>query len=317
MRNKTILLLIGLLGLFTSLTRAGDSMPAAATTAASSAALRQAAAAPNRGTLYRVWHQGNTAYLFGTIHVGQASFFPLEPQVTQALGDASKLVVELDVRNHAPLLAAVNKYGMYANDTIDKHLTQDSLAALQQTLQEFGIPFAQVARMKPWMATNFLISVALQRNGFAPSLGTEFFLLGLAQTQAKTVVELETADYQLSLFERMTPMQQEHYLRENLAEIQNGTALAKAADLMAAWGNADSGAFETMLREAIDKKNVSSEFFRRTLLGERNPNMATRIEALLRNDKITFVGVGLLHLIGENGVPKLLQQRGYQVQKLY
>lgn len=45
--------------------------------------------------------------------------------------------------------------------------------------------------------------------------------------------------------------------------------------------------------------------------------MASKIEALLREDETTFVGGGLLHMVGETGVPILLRQRGYEVEKLY
>ncbi len=63
--------------------------------------------------------------------------------------------------------------------------------------------------------------------------------------------------------------------------------------------------------------SFSSKFLQRVLLDERNPNMANKIEALLKTDKKTFVAVGALHLIGAQGVPALLQQRGYEVEKLY
>ncbi|MDP9108345.1 MAG: TraB/GumN family protein, partial [Pseudomonadota bacterium] len=45
----------------------------------------------NRGILLRVEHDGHAAYLFGTIHVGQASFYPLEPVVQRALAGAHSL----------------------------------------------------------------------------------------------------------------------------------------------------------------------------------------------------------------------------------
>ncbi|MDB5761144.1 MAG: TraB/GumN family protein [Herminiimonas sp.] len=313
MRSRIIFLLIGLSGLFASFAHAADSMPVVA-----AATRQQSESIPHRGTLYRVRHQGNTTYLFGTIHVGKPAFFPLEAQVMQAFAEATKLVVELDIGNAGPFLSAVNKYGIYAaGDTIEKHLSRDSMVRLRQALQRLGIRFEQVARMKPWMVANFLIGVDLERNGFAQKQGTEFFLLALAKAQAKTVEELETADYQLSLFDGMTQAQQEQYLRENLAEIDDGKMLMKATRLMNAWGDADGGAFDEMLREAFDEKTASSEFILHMLLEKRNPEMAGKIETLLNNDKATFVAVGLLHLIGENGIPRLLQRRGYDVQKLY
>ncbi len=53
------------------------------------------------------------------------------------------------------------------------------------------------------------------------------------------------------------------------------------------------------------------------LLARRNPAMAHKIELLLKSERASFVGVGLLHLVGEAGLPSLLRQRGYQVEKLY
>jgi uncharacterized protein YbaP (TraB family) len=55
----------------------------------------------------------------------------------------------------------------------------------------------------------------------------------------------------------------------------------------------------------------------RTLLGKRNPEMAASIENIMKADRTAFVGVGLLHLLGEQGVPELLRQRGYQVEQIY
>jgi uncharacterized protein YbaP (TraB family) len=55
----------------------------------------------------------------------------------------------------------------------------------------------------------------------------------------------------------------------------------------------------------------------RTLLGKRNPEMAASIESIMKADRTAFVGVGLLHLLGEQGVPELLRQRGYQVEQVY
>ena len=67
-------------------------------------------AAPRRGALYRVRQRGQTAYLFGTIHVGQQGFFPLEAEVRAALAAASKLVMELDVRESGLFQTALERH---------------------------------------------------------------------------------------------------------------------------------------------------------------------------------------------------------------
>lgn len=277
----------------------------------------QVVTAPQRGSLYRIHHQGKTSYLFGTVHVGTPDFFPLEPQVTRALAHASKLVLEIDIRDNAPFQQALLKHGMYAEgDTIARHLSAESLALLKQALQRAGIGYEKVLRMKPWLLTNMLIGLDLEHHGYRRSHGIEAFLLSIAG-QDKDVQELESAEYQMSLFDGMSDAMQEQYLRENLAELGDGKAFRKARTLIDAWANANGEAMEAFLRESLKEKTASAEFMQRVLLDQRNPEMASRIDVLLKNGESSFVGVGLLHLIGDTGVPKLLRERGYEVEKLY
>ena len=284
---------------------------------AAPAAVAQAGAI-KRGTLYRVRHQGNTTYLFGTIHVGKPAFFPLEDEVTHALSRASKLVLEIDIRKPEPFQQALHKHGIYpVGETVEAHLSAATLASLKRALQDADVPFKDVRHMKPWLLAKMLVGLDLERNGYQRSHGIETFLLSMADRQAKDVRELESAEYQMSLFDSMPDAVQEQYLRENLAELGDGNALKKAQALIDAWANANGDAVEAFMRDSLLEKTTSGEFMQRVLLDKRNPEMASKIEELLRDDEATFVGVGLLHMVGETGVPTLLRQRGYEVEKLY
>ncbi|MFC7298497.1 TraB/GumN family protein [Herminiimonas aquatilis] len=278
----------------------------------------QKSSAPQRGVLYRASYRGNTCYLFGTVHVGQAAFYPLEPQVTRALSAADKLVLEVDIRDTAMLQQSVMRHGIYPEgQSITQHLSNASLEKLKQALQVAGTPFDNVARMKPWMVTNLLIAQAMARAGYPTEQGIELYLLAVAKKENKLVQQLETADYQLSLFNGLSDAQQEEYLLENLAQLADGSAIKKGLALITAWQHADNRALQAALQELQSEQSTSAKFLQRVLLDERNPNMANKIETLLKTDKKSFVAVGALHLIGDKGVPELLRQRGYKVQKLY
>lgn len=270
-----------------------------------------------RGTLYRVHHQGKTSYLFGTVHVGRADFFPLEPQVMHALEQSSRLVLEIDIRDNAPFQQAMARHGIYADgDAIARHVSAPSLALLKQELLRFGVDYDKVQRLKPWLLANMLIALDLERNGYLRTHSIEAFLLSTAG-QSKKVLELESAEYQMSLYDGMDDAAQENYLRENLVDLGDGKAMTKAQLLIDAWANANAEAAEAFLRESINEKSAAAEFTQRVLLDRRNPEMADKIESLLKSDETVFVGVGMLHLVGDGGVPKLLRARGYQVEKLY
>ena len=309
MKSGVIVLLSACLAVWFGIAHAdNDAAPAPSTQAK----------APNRGTLFRVKHRGNTAYLFGTIHVGQPAFFPLEEEVTRALAHAGKLVLEIDIRKPEPFQLALHKHGIYpVGETVDRHLSPATLVLLKQALQEAAIPFEDVRHMKPWLLANMLAGLDLERHGYQRSHGIEMFLLSLAEKQAKEVQELESAEYQMSLFDAMSDAEQEQYLRETLAELGDGNALKKAQALIDAWARADGAAVEAFMRDLLGETTASSRFTHRVLLDKRNPEMASKIEALLRNEETTFVGVGLLHMVGDTGVPTLLRRMGYDVEKLY
>ncbi|RQO34739.1 conjugal transfer protein TraB [Herminiimonas sp. KBW02] len=310
MRRTTVFVFTLLFGLFNTGVQADN--PAASKPAAT------AQSTPQRGTLYRVTYRGNTSYLFGTVHVGKTAFYPLEPEVTRAFSASKKLVIEVDIRNTDAMRLAIMRHGIYpAGQTINQHLSADASAQLRQALRRYGTSFESISRMKPWMVANLLLVQEMARQGFPTEQGIELHFLSLAEKQKKTVLELETADYQLSLFDSMSDAEQEEYLVENLTELASGVAMQKALDLIKAWQTADAKALDAALLEMQKGENASDRFLQKVLLDRRNPAMAQQVEALLKTDKTSFVAVGALHLLGAKGVPGLLQQRGYTVQKLY
>jgi uncharacterized protein YbaP (TraB family) len=274
--------------------------------------------ARHQGGLYRVSGHGRVAYLFGTVHVGSRSLYPLAPEVSRALAVASRVVVEVDTRADAAFARAVERHGSYrAGDDLRHHLAPDTLAELTPVLHASGISVSSMARLKPWLVANIVLSMELERRGYRRSEGVEQVLLDEAHSRGAPVDELESADYQLALFDTMDDVEAERYLRETLRDLANGTALRRAQAVIDAWNSGDTGAQDALLQDATRGGSAVAEFTRRMLLGRRNPEMAEHIEQVMRKGSVTFVGVGLLHLLGANGLPQLLAQRGYLVEQVY
>jgi len=275
-------------------------------------------ATQHRGQLYRVTHEGKTSYLFGTIHVGRDGVYPLDPVVSRALLDSKALVIELDIRENAAFQVALARHGRYPEgDRIQNHI---SPAALQQTVQALaraGMSLQSVQQYKPWLVANLLVGAELDSHGFQRGQAVEYALLAAAQKQEKTVRELESADYQLSLFDSLDARQQEQYLLESLADLADGDSLKRSTALIDAWSAADQNGIHAAWRTATTGDSISAGFMNRVLLGKRNPEMAANIERIMQQDQVAFVGVGLLHLVGDDGLPQLLKRRGYQVEQLY
>jgi uncharacterized protein YbaP (TraB family) len=275
-------------------------------------------AAPHQGGLFRVSHAGRVAYLFGTVHVGTRAFYPLPPEVERALGGANRIVVELDTRANGDYLRALTLHGRYApGDDIRKHLPPATVRALTSVLHAQGISLASMAAYKPWLVANLLLSMELERKGYRRSEGVEQALLTQARRHGLKVAQLESAEYQLALYDTMSEAEAARYLQEVLDGLGDGHALRTAQAVIEAWSSGDARALDVVLQESTAGPGVVAEFTRRVLLGRRNPDMANQIERLMREDSVTFVGIGLLHLLGANGLPQLLAQRGYLVERVY
>ena len=80
--------------------------------AASAPSSAHAPTAPARGALWRISDGARSLYLFGTIHVGQPDFYPLEPRIMEALQAAPALALELDPGRQGAMQEAVQRHGL-------------------------------------------------------------------------------------------------------------------------------------------------------------------------------------------------------------
>lgn len=275
------------------------------------------APAARQGVLYKVTRGTSTAYLFGTIHVGAPSFYPWTPAVRRALGEAQQLVLELDTRAAGAFTQAVLVHGSYAKgEHISNFVAPATMRRLTAALHGVGITVASVAHLKPWLIANILMGLELQRSGFERAQGNESVLLEHAQAHGNPVTELESADYQLALFDTLSRAKAEAYLLETLAALADGSALRQARATFAAWTSGQAAALDALIGDAVAGDGAVASFTREVLLAKRNPEMAGHIARIMDSGKTAFVGVGLLHLLGADGLPRLLSQRGYRVERL-
>jgi hypothetical protein len=52
------------------------------------------------------------------------------------------------------------------------------------------------------------------------------------------------------------------------------------------------------------------------MIDQRNPALAAAIDALHSDGRQVFAAVGALHMVGPLGLPALMAQRGYAVQRV-
>lgn len=277
------------------------------------------AQAVERGALFRVTANGHTMHLFGTMHVGVKQFFPLEPQITEAVQNASTLALELDPdQSFFSKIRAIQKYGLLADgDACYAGLPPARRALLEQLERQAGLDPSAASRMKPVLLATMLGVGEYRKLGYSPELGTDQYLARLARKGNTRVLELESLGGQLALLDTLPRADQMRFLDETMNAMESGAQANEVRKVVDAWGSADQAALDGVADGIARDKSVSGSFARDVLLDGRNAGMADKLEKLLASEERTVAAVGVLHLLGKKGVPALLRERGLTVERVY
>ena len=278
-----------------------------------------AAVTTERGALFKLEAGAHTLYLFGTIHVGQRSFFPLEARLTGALARASVLALELDpLRDPAAMARAVREHGLYAPGSADQNNIPPALRArLERALRTQHVQLATVAPYKPWLLMTLLALSQFAAQDYHAELAVDLHLAQLAREKNIPIVELESVTAQLSLFDAMSIGDQWRLVEELLDGIESGQQSTQVRAITAAWRHADRAALDALALDGERDPSFSARFMQRVLLAGRNPALAEKIAQLLARETNSVAAIGVLHLVGQGSVPQLLRARGVLVTRVY
>ena len=150
----------------------------------------------------------------------------------------------------------------------------------------------------------------LYRVGYNPALGVEMTMTQRAVADGKPIEGLETIDEQLAFLDGLPMEAQRDMLLQVLIE---GAEMSESIDdLVGAWHHGNTKVLEDVLLSSMDGQEELSN----ALVSNRNLRWADQIEAWLEDDEDYLVVVGALHLVGDDGVPALLDARGFGIQQL-
>jgi uncharacterized protein len=271
--------------------------------------------ARDRGFLWRFDKPGApSAYLYGTVHVGRLPWLATGPKVLAALQASDVLALEVDITD--PRAATP----FTAEPTAGAPALPAALAArLSKAIAAACLPSdgaQRVQSMSPTMQAITLTLLDARWAGLEAGLAQELILAGHARTQNKRIAELESAGMQAALIERLAGGDTAQFVGHLLDQIESGQARAGIDELARVW---EQGLFERLQNyEAwCDCANTPDErAMLREMIDARNPAMADRIDARVRAGERLFVAVGALHMIGPQGLPALLRERGYRVERI-
>jgi uncharacterized protein YbaP (TraB family) len=267
---------------------------------------------PAKGLLFEIKSNNNTLYLFGSIHLAKANFYPLSPQLEQAYAQANIVAVEADVTDVEASQNAMPLMTYASPDKLQNHLSPPTWQSLQAIL---GPAAEQLQGFKPAVATMGLTLGAFTQQGYDPAYGIDLHFIHRAKADKKKLVELESIAFQAGVLGGLTDEEGDAMLKQSLDALRNGEALRDAEVMIVLWKSGDAAGLASLFTEAANK-DAGTKKLMKLLLDDRNVAMAQKIHRMLVEDEKVFVVVGAGHLAGSNSIIDLLQKQGVQVRQL-
>ena len=282
----------------------------------------EAAKVPNGDArLWKIAKDGVApSWLYGTMHVTDPRVLDLPAQAAKALREAATVVIETtDILDPAKARAAIlAKPGLMMftdGTTLGSHLNGDDLALLKQKLNERGISYALVQRMKPWMLGSLVAIPACE--AARKSAGVDFLDKKIAENaikQGKKVEGLESLDEQL---EAMASLPMRFHIKGLIESLKLGALMDDVSVTMTDLYLKGRIGMILPMMEAVSPKEDSDPGsgyadFQKRIITDRNAVMAERAAPIIDKGN-AFLAVGALHLPGKDGVVARLRRAGYTV----
>ena len=297
-----------------ALTAAPLAMLAASPALADNHAATETAAAPaTTGTgpaLWKVGDEDTTIYLFGTVHVLPKELEWYDATIATALNGSDMIVTEIkmDKASEADLQQLSMKLGLLPpGTTLRSLLTPEQTATYEAGLAKLGAPPEAFDPVKPWLAGLTLSLLPLMQQGYDSNSGVEKILLAKAGTKPQGA--LETAEFQLGIFNNMPTEAQVAFMME---AVEGMDEIKPMLDRMVAeWAEGDATELANIMNEGMTDPAVAE-----ALLYSRNANWAEWIDTRLDAPGTVFIAVGAGHLAGTKSVQDYLAQKGIAVARV-
>lgn len=266
-----------------------------------------------QGLLWQISKPDSTpSYLFGTIHSENIRINQLPTIVNSSFEQADSATFEL-LMDIPTMLKSASAMFFTGEQSLERLINKDLYNKVVKLLKPHSIPIDVAKRLKPWAVIVMLSSPPTKTGEFL-----DLLLYKKAQQLKIPTYGLEKVEEQLQVFEDLSLEDQVILLQETLTQFeQQPNIFAKLHELYLQRNLTALMQFSTeyMQPDSSRHEKLIKDFYKK-LIDDRNRKMVKRMQQRLQEGN-AFIAVGALHLPGEQGIIKLLQNQGYQVSALY
>ena len=271
--------------------------------------------------LWEVENGKNKVYLLGSLHIMPEEAYPLDERIEKAFEKADILVVEVDVTtlDQEKVQAFITENAYYAGaNNLQKELPEDLYKSVSEKFAELGVSMDQIDIYKPWFVTLNIVLSSLSKLDITLGLGIDLHFLNKAHEKEMKILELETTISQMEMLASFPEDIQNDYLQYTLDNFEQVDTIFK--NMLEAWENGDTDEMNAITKmkmlELEDELPGIAGYYNRMFI-ERDEKILDKLEVLLNNEeeKVYFIIIGAMHLIGDDGLLKLLQEKGYKTKQ--
>jgi uncharacterized protein YbaP (TraB family) len=288
-----------------------DAMRLGALVAAASFAAFASGPARAEPALWEVTGGESSVWLFGSVHLLPEGGFAIAGPLADALEKAERVCMEIDPDAHDEMATASLTMAR-AVDPEGRDLFEllgPDADGVRTAAEDAGVPLEALAMFEPWFAGLTVSVMALQAQGYDVEHGVEQVIQGEAREAGKSGCGLETLDGQLGLLDALPAGLQKEILLQAIEEAADIEELIEP--MLAAWRSGDESGLLRSLEEDFEGYPDLAE----ALIYRRNARWADQVEDMLKGDDDVLIVVGAMHLVGDRGLPALLEERGYGIER--
>ena len=287
----------------------------------------------HQGILWRASKGKARITMVGTYHFDHPMHAQTVARLAPMMAEADALLVEMGPKEEEQLKSAMLSDPALIMDptgpTLPERLEPQAWKEVSALLAERGIPAVMASKMRPWyvsmmmgMSPCMLQQVAL--DGGVD--GLDWQLMDLAEKDGLPIQALESWDTVLKLFGGLTPQEEVDMILYTLPAARHADDYAVtmtdayvAGDVWQIWefGRIDAYRSSGLPKAEVDRLTDEAQVL---LMDARNQSwiapLTAAAKAAAAKDKGIVAAFGALHLPGEQGVLRLLEKDGWNIERL-
>lgn len=243
------------------------------------------------------------SYLFGTVHLICQEDYHFSEAMVSALESTNQLVLEVNLYDPESQAAFSKGIMLPEGSSLKDMLNSEAdYLHLEKALQQKGLDINEYNSLRPIVLLSLM---SMKSFGCDNTVSYESKLMEQVNARSLKTIGLETAEFQLNLFNGLSKQEISEMLIAAADDVNNNERVNRMVELYKAQNI--KGLHEFIVESPEMKANIEK------FLYQRNKNWAKALPKIMESNN-SFIAVGAGHLAGKEGLIELLIKAGYKVE---